>query len=691
MNRKLKTFLCFALLPCTLLAQKPEEKEKKITSLPEARRLLASNLMDNGDEPLKKALSTTNFESAESFSNLLKTVEKNYRTRLDAPDNPPTPDLPYYQQRSKLYGWLTMTKSAEAINDIGGNIDMVWTQDSEGQRILGYPLSKLRNNPRYGLVDSYWQGYARIRKNQVYGFLNIAGIENITCQYEQAESFNDGRALVKKLDWFFVDTNGEESSALSGVLEAKALKWGFSLVKIKTQDKSQFKYAIIDNTFDKSQKPISELYDDIQPFVRNELFIVRLGKKYGLIQIDGKVRLNIEYDQMELMPVPGMIRVEMNRKMGLVDSMGVVRLNPQYDEISNFSVYGLATVREQGNFSLLRSSDLKLSKPYLLIKSFDDQGFAIVQTPQRLFGFINQDFKEVIPPAFTSLSIFNSMGLAPACRQNGQCGFIKRDGTEAIPTKYAEVGVFNKYGLVVVRETIEDCRRNGSKNPCRADLVCNREGKVIIPPAEINPDKVRLQLTDSLTNNYLVVKALVEDNSPNKVTLQYHLIEKNTQTCLTQMPYESIKGYDTHALFMVKKDSKWGLMDTTGKMVAKCLYKELLSASEGLYPVKFDNNKFGFIDLKGKLRVNFEYDTVEPFKSGLAIVSKGPNRMGLIDKFNAKIAPCFFQTIVYNDTSTLELTSALGERILLKSNGDCVQNCQKFDEFLKKANQEGGN
>jgi hypothetical protein len=123
---------------------------------------------------------------------------------------------------------------------------------------------------------------ARIKKDQVWGFVNLCGEEYIPAQYEDAEPFNLGKALVKKYNWFFVDNNGVESDIFENVVSAKALSNGFSLVKIASG-----KYSIIDNSFDKTGTFLSPFYDDMTVISPTSL-AVKLNKKWGIMKLGDK-------------------------------------------------------------------------------------------------------------------------------------------------------------------------------------------------------------------------------------------------------------------------------------------------------------------------------------------------------------------------------------------------------------------
>jgi WG containing repeat len=112
--------------------------------------------------------------------------------------------------------------------------------------------------------------------------LNLCGEEVIACQYSQAEDFNDGKSLVKQNDkWKFIDITGKESVVFKNIVDAIPLAKGISLIRYKDG-----KYALIDNHFDKTQTPISEIYDLIEP-LPNEDFRVKNGEKSYIIHLDG--------------------------------------------------------------------------------------------------------------------------------------------------------------------------------------------------------------------------------------------------------------------------------------------------------------------------------------------------------------------------------------------------------------------
>ena len=630
--------------------------------------------------------------NSEMFATYLSRLDKKYKGDVRSIETDNIRDIFQIEQKSEIKKRLSSVISAQCLSNKNDG-KFIRLKDLDGEDIIGFPLESFKGNSRYGLVENYHQGFARIKKDQVFGFLNFCGDEAIPCQYEKAEPFNDGKALVKKFDWYFVDVYGNESEALENIVDVKALKLGISIAKFKNG-----KQALIDNSFDISKKALSEYYDEIVPF-NNELYRVRAGKSFGLIKIDGTTKIDAIYDNINATAEQGKwMIIEQAKKVGLMDTDGNIKIKPSFESIINLSLdpnlgsnLNLGIAKDDAGIRLIDFRDLKTSKTYSSIGDFNKYGLAQVKDGKYV-GFINTELKVVIETAYSTLGNFNQYGLVSACKTsaNGasKCGYIKFDGSEIIPINFDEVANFNKFGLVVVKENIKNCSIPSGN--CRADMIYDKNGNLVIGKTnEVAPIGIKYITTDTIFNgSYNVIRTINPLKNGDDMPDEYNLIDRNTFKRVTQQSYLRIKKYDTNLLFPVFKDSKWGLIDTSGRVVAKPTYKDIMISTEGLYGVKFDNNKYGFIDKKGKVQIAFDYDEVRPFNNGLSIVSKGASKLGVINRFNAKIAPCYFAEVnILPATKQFELLDASGNKFILNSNGDCVTNCTKFDEIRKLANQ----
>ncbi len=634
--------------------------------------------------------------NSEIYATYLSRLDKKYKGDVRSIETDNIRDIFQIEQKSEIKRRHSSVVSAQCFSSKNEG-QFIKMKDLDGEEIIGYPLESFKGNSRYGLVENYRQGFARIKKDQVFGFLNYCGDETIPCQYEKAEPFNDGKALVKKFDWYFVDVYGIESEALENITDVKALRLGISIAKFKNG-----KQALIDNTYDVSKKPLSDYYDEVTVF-NNELFRVRSGKNFGLIKIDGSTKIDAIYDNINSTTEKGKwIIIEQNKKVGLMDTDGNIKVKPSYESIANMTIdpsvspnANLGIAKDEAGIRLIDFKDLRTSKTYSSIGDFNKYGLAQIKDGKYI-GYINPELKVVIEPIYSSLGNFNQYGLVAACRagvngaNNGtnKCGYIKFDGSEIVPINFDEVAQFNKFGLVVVKENLKNCSLPAGN--CRADMIYDKNGNLVIGKTnEVAPIGIKYITTDTLFNSsFIAIKTFNPQKNGDDMPVEYNLVERNSLKRITSQSYISIKRYDSNLMFPVLKDGKWGLIDTTGKIVAKPAYKDIMITTEGLYGVKYDNNKYGFIDKKGKVQIAFDYEEVRPFNNGLSIVSRGQGKLGVINRFNAKIAPCYFAEVnILPATKQFELLDASGNKFVLNSNGDCVTNCTKFDEIRKLANQ----
>ena len=628
------------------------------------------------EEPTSDQGEKTIEEDKKDFKTYLNKMEQVLLRRLKDLESDEIKDSEQLDERSEFIRALTILKSAHCLSD-RKNGSFVRQKDLSAREIIAFQLDELRNNARYGLVEAYNEGYSRVKKDQVFGFLNYCGEEIIPCQYEIADAFNNGRAVVKKVDWYFIDGSGQESDVLKNVADAKAVKNGISLAQFKDG-----KYAFIDNRYDITKAPLSGFYDEIIPFFGKDVFRVRQGIKYGLITLQGMVKLEPQYEIIDISNVSHLYKIAQNGKLGLMDTLWRVKFTPAFDLIGDFNDKGLAVVKEGEKYRLISSQSFKSSQLYKAIGTFGKQGLAQIQDISGNFGIINTELQEVVATQYFSIGDFNDLGLASACRFEKKCGFINLKGTEVITPVYEDVETFNKYGLVVVRELTKDCNKN--KN-CKTDLVYNKYGQVIIAKAnekEVSTMKIRYELIDTLhSDRYVAVKMYIDEEMQG-----FHLIESNTYKLTTTMPYNTITPADHNGILRVKKGTLWGMIDTSGKIILTPTYTEMRKQSEGFYPVKNDHDKFGFVDKKAKIQIPFEYEDVKIFRKGYCVVARGKEKWGLINKFNAKVVPLNFKSVNTKE-GQYEMMDNKDNVYVIDDKGDCLQNCPKFEELRRKANE----
>ena len=583
-------------------------------------------------------------------------------------------------ERSHYLAGLNTLKSARCMQSNSQEKLFVRTHDMDNNALMAFELDGLRHSNRYGHIENYREGFARIRKDQVYGFLNLCGDEVVICQYERAEAFNSGKALVKRVDWFFVDGEGNETEPLENVADAKALKQGVSWVRMNNN-----KQALIDNNYATTKVSLSQYYDGIDSFYKKEVFRVRNGKKMGLIGLDGKTIFDAIYDNIEPTNLSGVYRIYQNKGVGLLDTTWAIRTSPIYESIADFNEFGIAIAKNKRGLAFINVKDYKMSKFYNYVSDYNEFGVSTMRNEGNLYGLIDTNLNVIVPPKYASIGYFNELGLAPACYTDGKCGFIKYDGKEQIKANYEAVGSFNSFGLAVARTIVEDC--NGKNGSCKADVIIDRNGNTIVPVSDEGiKKKLHYQLTDSLHDEKFIIINVMENDIP--IVTSYLLIQKNNLQLITGTPYRSIAPMDIFGNIRVEKKGKWGMIDSTGKVITKTIYQEIKRVNDAYYATQNDKDKWGYLNKKGKPQIPFEYEEVRSYRFGLAPVSQGRGKWGLINRFNAKIVPCTFRSVMLNEAETkFHITDDDNILYIINEKGECETNCPKFEELRAKSNK----
>lgn len=273
---------------------------------------------------------------------------------------------------------------------------------------------------------------------------------------------------------------------------------------------------------------------------------------------------------------------------GYMDSNGNEIIVPQFP-LAGFFYEDRAYVQIDDALGFINSKGEVVIKPQYPAADNFREGFSSAMEDED-WGIINAAGEWVIEPKYATPMPFHN-GLAKFKLERGlfsTYGFINTKGDTAIAPVFEKAGDFND-GLCMAS-------KDGSKYG-----YINTKGEWVIQP------------------EYEIGVAF-------KINGEYDFSDKDFSN-----------GY-----VAVEKDSKYGLMDKTGKLVLPCTFEFIGKFSEGLAPAK-KGDKYGFIDIKGNWIIKPEYTGAEAFHNGLAAVSKGPSAYeatwGFIDAKGKIIIP----------------------------------------------------
>ena len=107
-----------------------------------------------------------------------------------------------------------------------------------------------------------------------------------------------------------------------------------------------------------------------------------------------------------------------------------------------------------------------------------------------------------------------------------------------------------------------------------------------------------------------------------------------------------------HGMAAVRLDDKWGLIDTSGKLIIPNDYDSISLPHDGLVRASIggEDSRYGFLNLNNETVIPFDYHYAEDFREGFAVVVKN-GKQGVIDKQNNIVIPMAEYDYILNTDS----------------------------------------
>lgn len=374
---------------------------------------------------------------------------------------------------------------------------------------------------------------------------------------------------------------------------------------------------------------------------------VREKEKWGFADSTGKILIDCKYEWVESFS-EGVAAVGLNGKCGYINKNGSVAIPFQYDEGEKFN-RGLAQVGANGKTGLSDKAGNFVVKPvYDEIGEFRQARARVVRDDKH--GFIDMMGGEVVPCRYEAVGDF-SEGLAYV-KDSAKYGYIDREGRNVIASQYEWAEPFDQGSARVKKDGMYG--------------LISYTGQTLIP-CEYN------YIGTFSEGMALVVKdgvcGYVRRNGKIAVELKYDY----NRTMLGESPF--VNG---RAKVLLK--DKFGMIDTTGKIIVPREYDDLGAYREGLFPAK-KKDKWGFVDAQMKLKVPYTYEYAWAFSNGVARVRKG-GLIGYIDMKGKEIIAPQYEEATDCSGGYMQVKTDTGWG-LLDSKGNTVLPC-KYDriEFI---------
>lgn len=426
--------------------------------------------------------------------------------------------------------------------------------------------------PKYGLIDtlgrltvsaiydeigSFREGRLAVKRNGLWGFVDIDGVEVIPCRFREAQAFNEGRAPVRLgRFWGYIDKQGDTEI--------------------------EFKFARAGR------------------FSQGLAWVTSTGGYYYYIDTAGRQAIRGPFERAYEFQ-QGLARVVVNKKMGIIDTQGKFVLKPKYFDIQAFDEHGLALASLSQNparYGLInQSGQIVTRRAYTDIRPFSE-GLAAVRFKDRC-GFIDTTGRLAFAGAYARVSDFSN-GRA-VVQAGGRCGYIDAQGNPVTPLEYTRCLDYEQDRAIAYKNRLQP-------------VLLNLEGDPVMEPG-LNTRLLRFSEGRGLarTDNYSFYY-LTEQNSPYAETYQQAspfrhgvaVVETNgkwgviDQRGIAIIPpkYDRIETFE-NGYAKVRILGFSGLTNLNGELIVQPDYEYITYAGGGLFRVE-QGDKIGYFDQKGR-------------------------------------------------------------------------------------------
>lgn len=510
--------------------------------------------------------------------------------------------------------------------------------------------------------------YAKVLKYDLWGFIDSHGNEVIPPKYVTAHPFNNGTSIVSNT--IYINQTAQQCALVTTSLN----------------------YELIDadgNTI--------ATYDYINPFYFDTTVALKNGKA-GMVNAKGKVVIPFKYDAIK--QYAAFTIVSKDKKWSMLNRKGKPSSEYIYDRFAVYNGFLLGYINKK--FALLDPDTGKQLTAFMTPKAnFDDHNIntsgrnykarTLVVKSDEGFIVLNRKGKKIISKKYTRVEQITADYLSI---RDGDCwGIMNSKGKTIIPTKYdlpvgyLGEGVFwGKFNDEITyldaksgKEVLSQYKHIGNFRNGLAALIIeetgkhgyiNKRGKLKIPVMYDNTTR----MTDAKT-------------SPLRKDLKWGVLDTRGREVIPFI-YQNIRYSGEN--YTARLNSKWGMLDKKGKVLIPFLYESIsrhYSSKNDLYNVCL-NGKCSVITQTNRVVIPLKYDLVENrFYNGLLEV-KSNDLYGYIDTTGKEVIPPIYEHVehlgfVFKETGFINVFTADNKELIIDRYANKVETSYDDGRFLK--------
>lgn len=308
-------------------------------------------------------------------------------------------------------------------------------------------------------------------------------------------------------------------------------------------------------------------------YFENILKVCKDGK-YGLIDFDGNIVLNIEYDSLNALKGEDTILVVKEGKVGAADKYGKLSLPPNFTNVK-MTGNGLFIVEEEN------------------VKVIDNSGNTVIQDGfDKVSQILSYDTKGIV---FVKDNKYGVMNINGEKILNNEYDYLKQVKENVYIAKNEELyGVISNLGEKLLDFNYKNLSYSKVADMYIAD-VSETESKIF-------DNNFQEKMTGIVNVNEEKGFFKIRINDEYKY-YDFNFVEKTNMDVLINNDY-----------FVSKQNGKYGFIDKNGKVVVDYIYDDVMEQNEYGYAAVKQNGLWGSIDKSGKVIIEPKYNLDDNIK-----------------------------------------------------------------------------
>ncbi|WP_298481424.1 WG repeat-containing protein [uncultured Maribacter sp.] len=375
-------------------------------------------------------------------------------------------------------------------------------------------------------------------------------------------------------------------------------------------------------------------YENLSVF-SNGLAPAKLHGKFGFIDRKGNVIIPFEYETESHFYKCGLAEVRKNNKYGFINKTGKLIIPLEFEKVRDNKADEFVCAMKNGKWAFFSCEGKQLTEfefdqitesPYSESSyTYFKRGLCRVKKNGE-FGFINSDFKEVVPFGTYDIAEPFQNNLAIVAKKN-KYGVIDTLGNLILPLKYSLIEHPHEYSnqseLFMVKQDSKLQLLDKTAKPITEFNIIEYEW-----------DSYR---DEKSHHRYFVLK--------NDLGLVGTVSEKGN----LQIPfnYHEIEPFDGKSVAIAKQKDQYGLVDFNNKVIYPFVNNQIRTNRFFDFFIVNQSGNFGMVNKTGEVILPFKYQNIEPcfYDDNERFIIKKNNLFGVIDINENVIIPIEYDEI----------------------------------------------